>query len=111
MRSRDYKRVLQKVLFDDEQKKQLLRLFHDGYIGGHRGIESTYKKIHERFWWPNMFAEIEKYVKSCLECQMFSKKKFREPMTVTVSSEVMEKIHIDVVTMYAYCCWRIQVYC
>lgn len=84
---------------DEKIKIMIMKIFHDDFIGGHRGIQSTFYRINERFWWPKMFQEIETYVKVCESCQTFSKKTFREPMSATVSSGALDKVHIDVVHM------------
>lgn len=38
----------------EDQKKQILFEYHDAPIGGHRGMNKTYKAIKAKFHWPNM---------------------------------------------------------
>lgn len=49
--------------------KDILFNFHDHPYAGHLGIDKTYKKIIERYFWPTIYKDIRKYVLSCLSCQ------------------------------------------
>ena len=37
--------------------------------GGHLGRDKTHSKISPRYYWPNMYTDIEEYVKTCETCQ------------------------------------------
>jgi len=43
--------------------------FHDHIFSAHLGVENTYKKISERYYWPGMYKEIKSYDTSCVSCQ------------------------------------------
>ena len=43
--------------------------------GAHLGVETTYTKIKERYYWPNMYNDIRNYIETCDNCQR------REPIT------------------------------
>jgi hypothetical protein len=55
---------------DDETKKQILYEFHEAPVGGHRGMNKTFRAFKSRYSWPNMWQEIEEYVKQCKSCQV-----------------------------------------
>jgi hypothetical protein len=48
---------------NENWKKQILYEYHDAPLGGHRGMNKTYKAIKSKFSWPNMQQEVEDYVK------------------------------------------------
>ena len=86
--------------FDEETKKHILYEFHDAPVGGHRGMNKTYKAIKSQYTWPNMRREIENYVKQCESCQMNKtlKPKRKAPMEITSTSEhPFEKCFLDIV--------------
>ncbi|ANB12101.1 gag-pol fusion protein [Sugiyamaella lignohabitans] len=56
---------------DEELHEDLIKLFHDHWIGGHHGIRRTRRALTKVFTWPNISEYVEKYVKSCLTCQKF----------------------------------------
>ena len=43
---------------------------HSKAMTSHRGKNSTYDKIAQRFFWQNIAADINEYVKSCAQCQV-----------------------------------------
>ena len=47
----------------------VLNTFHDHPLGGHMGLEKTWLKIKDRYYWPNMYRTIKTYIASCLPCQ------------------------------------------
>ena len=47
----------------------LLQFFHDDpTAGGHLGIEKTYAKLADRFWWPQLHNDVAQYVRACTTC-------------------------------------------
>ena len=66
-----------KVIFDEQQKIEIVHHIHEG-IGenarskaraSHRGRESTYQKLSERFFWHGMVNDVKNYIKNCENCQ------------------------------------------
>ena len=48
---------------------EILRAFHDDVLAGHLGFAKTFKKIKERYFWFGMRKDVEKYCKTCKDCQ------------------------------------------
>ncbi len=46
----------------------IMQEFHDSLIGGHQGVERTFRKIADRFWWPQCYNDVYHWVKSCEKC-------------------------------------------
>ena len=46
----------------------VLRLNHDSPGVNHEGISRTYARLKSRYYWPLMFSDIERYVRSCEVC-------------------------------------------
>src|SRR6185369_1927655 len=47
----------------------LMYIAHDHELSGHFGIDATYERIKEKYYWKGMRRDIEIYVKSCDSCQ------------------------------------------
>ena len=80
--------------------KKFIQDHHDSLFGGHRGMEKTYRRIRERFYWKGMKQEIHDFVKRREICQMqkLTRVKTKEPMVITdTPSEPFAKIAIDTV--------------
>ena len=52
-----------KVISLSEDKRRILERLHDE--SGHRGRDSTYNKIKNRFYWKGLYADVDKFVQSC----------------------------------------------
>ncbi|CAF2040851.1 unnamed protein product [Rotaria magnacalcarata] len=57
----------------------LLQVYHDDPLSGHFGVQRTYLKIKNRYWWPNMKQSIIQYIKSCLPCQQYNISRTKKP--------------------------------
>ena len=83
-----------------EERKPIIETLHDSFIGGHKGINQTYRKIRERYYWPCMRNDILDYVRRCPQCQekKIERIKTREPMIITDTPiEAFDKVSIDTV--------------
>lgn len=47
----------------------VLQQLHDEPTAGHLGIARTYDRVRRRFFWPNMYRSVKRYVTSCDPCQ------------------------------------------
>lgn len=44
---------------------KLITWAHTSLASGHLGTRMTYKLIQDKYWWPNMFHEVNQFVTSC----------------------------------------------
>ncbi|CAF2961342.1 unnamed protein product [Rotaria sp. Silwood2] len=50
--------------------RDVLLAYHNStFNGAHFGIKRTFYKIRDRFYWPNMYKDIEQHILSCLNCR------------------------------------------
>ena len=83
-----------------EERQQIMEVLHDSLVGGHKGINQTYQKIRERYYWPGMRNDVLDYVRRCPSCQekKIERIKTREPMIITDTPiEAFDKVSIDTV--------------
>ena len=55
--------------------------YHDQ--NGHMGVQKTFDSIRQKYYWPNLFKEINKYISECTICQTRSLQKIRPPLQET----------------------------
>ena len=48
-------------------------LAHETPMSGHLGVNKTYHKILNHFFWPGLKSEVSQHCKSCHTCQMVGK--------------------------------------
>ncbi|GBG69726.1 hypothetical protein CBR_g4557 [Chara braunii] len=58
-----------KVVCGRNRQIDVIAALHDGIAGGHRGIQATYAKISELYYWDEMMDMIGKFCRSCVPCQ------------------------------------------
>ena len=75
----------------------LMYLFHDHEISAHFGIQTTYEKMKERYYWKGMLKDIEAYIKSCKQCQFRGKPKGQHELHPIQVKEPFYQIGIDIV--------------
>ena len=48
----------------------LIKEKHSGGLAGHFGIDKTLSLLKEKYYWPQMYKDVQKFVKSCGVCQV-----------------------------------------
>lgn len=43
-------------------------------LGGHQGSDKTGYSLSSKYWWPNLWSNVEHFVKTCERCQKNSSK-------------------------------------
>jgi hypothetical protein len=77
--------------------EDVLRNGHSDLHAGHLGIENTFYKINKQYFWPQMWRDIEQFIKTCDICQRKEKMKKNNALTPVKVGEPFEKIGIDLV--------------
>ena len=75
----------------------VLWMMHNHPTAGHFGIENTYEKIKQRFYWNGMLEDIKQYIKYCDACQRRGKKGGQGYLNLIKTERPFERIGIDFV--------------
>ena len=80
---------------------EILSIAHESPMSGHLGINKTYHKIINHFYWPGLKSDVSKYCKPCHTCQMVGKPNQTIPkaqiLPVPAFDEPFSRILIDCV--------------
>ena len=57
------------ILKDEKLRAEVIRLYHDMPVRGHRGQWKIAKLVTRNFWWPGVTREVKQYVEGCDTCQ------------------------------------------
>ena len=49
-------------------REKILELVHRSATAAHMGMNRTWKRARDNFWWPKMKQEVESYIQACEEC-------------------------------------------
>ena len=58
-----------KLVVPKEYRAQVMQECHDQPSAGHPGVTKTFLRISQVYYWPGLFNDVLKYVKSCISCQ------------------------------------------
>ncbi|GBG75186.1 hypothetical protein CBR_g19699 [Chara braunii] len=72
---------------------------HDGIAGRHRGVQATYAKISELYYWDGMMDMVEKFCRSCVPCQERSRLRQGEPLHPRLERELGAVVHLNLLFM------------
>ena len=89
------------IAVPQSRRLDILKQCHDSPLtGGHYEYTKTLLKVRESYWWPHLWSETEKYVKSCKACQAVNDLYARTKIGLQrahISSEPWDVISMDAV--------------
>ena len=65
--------VYHQIVVPKSYRHEILSIAHESPMSGHLGINKTYHKIINHFYWPGLKLDVSKYCKTCHTCQMVGK--------------------------------------
>ena len=82
---------------DPEEQLTILERYHSGKTN-HRGIEETYNRLKDKYFWPKLQQSIENYINECDACRLakYERHPLKLKFNITpTGSRPFEIIHID----------------
>ena len=65
--------VKHQIVVPCSYRTHILSVAHDTPMSGHLGINITYQRILEHFYWPNLRKDVVEFGRSCHTCQVVGK--------------------------------------
>ena len=65
--------VYHQIVVPKSYRHEILSIAHESPMSGHLGINKTYHKIINHFYWPGLKSDVSEYCKTCHTCQMVGK--------------------------------------
>lgn len=81
----------------ENEVEDILYHTHSDPLAGHFSLDETYRRIKIRYYWPQMFDDIRKYVKTCDECQRRGKNQRIEPLHPIKVGQPYDRLGMDIV--------------
>jgi hypothetical protein len=72
-------------------------MMHNDPTSGHLGIEATFNKIRSRYYWPQYYEDIKRYVESCDACQHRGRPRRKQELYPIPVNSPFYQIGIDIV--------------
>lgn len=61
----------ERYLVPSDYREELLKSYHNDITAGHLGVNKTFHRLADRFYWPRMRQDIKNYVTACHTCQQY----------------------------------------
>lgn len=89
--------VCSQLVIPDALKHEILVWAHDDITAGHLGPQKTYGKIRTRYYWRNMFRDIERWCKSCVDCAMKKspRNRHKAPLLPIPVENAFDRVAVD----------------
>ena len=74
---------------------------HRAAYSGHFGVDKTYAKLREDFWWPRMRQTVRQLLRSCHECQVVAPRtdaKYGLLKPLEIPDKCWEQVTLDLIT-------------
>src|SRR5215213_4928821 len=81
----------------EDEVDTILFMMHNHPTAGHMGIDATYGKIKERFFWDGMRKDVIKHIEYCDSCQRRGKKGGKGKLNPIKVGQPFERIGLDFV--------------
>lgn len=57
-----------RIVIPASMKHALMLEYHDSSCAAHLGLDKTYSRLSSKYYWKNMYAEVKRYINSCVKC-------------------------------------------
>ncbi|POM80752.1 Hypothetical protein PHPALM_1370 [Phytophthora palmivora] len=57
-----------RLVVPESLREDMLHYAHEDFQGGHQGITRTHERLRSEFYWPGVYADVERFVKECVDC-------------------------------------------
>ena len=73
-------RVFYQVVVPPPYRNEVLKLAHETPLAGHLGVNKTYRKILNHFYWPGLRQDVKRFCRMCFTCQIVGKPNCKPPL-------------------------------
>jgi len=80
--------------YNEEEKRQILREYHDAPLGGHQGVTRTLNRIRLIHKWTGITKDVEEFIAKCEFCQKNKlSRKTKMPLILTDQANRFKNAH------------------
>ena len=66
-------RSLYQIVVPQSKRQDVLSMAHETPLAGHLGINKTYQRVLNHFYWPKLCRDVVEFCRSCYVCQLVGK--------------------------------------
>ena len=84
-------------MLQEHEVEPVLFMLHNHHLGGHLEVDIVFNKVHNLYFWPQMYDDIKDYIRSCDICQWRGWKQNLQPLQPISVGDPFKKVGIDFV--------------
>ena len=90
------------VVVPESMRQEVLEQIHEHKLAAHPGVERSYDQCRLKFYWRNMYKDIERFVKNCLTCQTTKGSiPASSPLgTYPAPKQPFDRVHLDLIVSF-----------
>ena len=71
---------------------------HDHVLAAHFGLQKTYHKIRQRYFWKGMYRDIDNWIRSCQSCSQRKTHRHKKvaPLEIMAVPGAFERVSVDI---------------
>src|SRR5581483_8314409 len=81
----------------ENELEEVLHHSHSDPLAGHFSLEETYRRVKIRYYWPQMYDDVRRYVRTCDECQKRGSNRRNEPLHPIKVRLPFDRLRMDIV--------------
>ena len=85
-----WKTVFQ-IVVPQSKRQNVLKVAHKTAMAGHMGVNKTYQRILNHFYWPKLRRDVVKFCRSCHVCQLVGKPNQKIPKASLIPIPAFEE--------------------
>ena len=94
-------RVVEQIVLPKHYHREVFHLAHESPLAGHLGVNKTYYRVLQHFFWPGLKNDVKLFCKSCHTCQIVGKPNQSTPVAplkpIPIVGEPFSQVIIDCV--------------
>ena len=65
-----------------ESRAKIIEEMHNSAVRGHKGVNKTYRRIKQKYFWENIKDDVQNYIRKYVKCQLkkLVRVKTKQPM-------------------------------
>jgi len=85
--------ITTQIVVPQQLRDKVMSLAHESHFGCHMGTTKTTERVTQNFYWPGIFGDIKRFVRSCDTCQRNSPKGRVKPVALELMPIVNTPFH------------------
>ena len=92
-------RCIRQLVLPTSCREAVMAIAHEIPLGGHLGKTKTTQRLLQRFYWPTLYSDVERFCRNCKACQLDSPRRVHKAplIPLPIISEPFRRVAMNIV--------------